>query len=337
MIRIILFGGSFDPIHKGHLEIASAALKQRNADALWFIPTQMSPFKENSTDYHHRFRMIELAVRGKSRMYVSDVEAHLPSPSYTIDTVKALKDKYPHYHFEWLIGSDQLERLNEWKAIDQLRELITFIVYNRSKEALVTDMPIIKGEFLDISSTDIRLGKSTQTPHEVLSYMTRNSLYLKQYLKKRLSQSRYDHILRVLDLAESLALYHGHDIAAVRLAALAHDLCKEDSDADLKQLMLKVYPKYASLHPKIYHAYAAAHEMSKRYYIKDKRILDAIRAHVVGSATHPIAMILFIADKCEAGRNYDSSRLVDLAFQDLTKGFKAVKASSDSFRLRKGN
>lgn len=337
MSRVILFGGSFDPIHKGHIEIAKAALNQRNAKAVWFIPTKMSPFKEDSTVFEHRFKMIQMAISSNDDFYVSDIEATLPSPSYSIDTVKALKKENDGIEFEWLIGSDQLERLNDWKDFDVLEKMVQFIVYNRSNQKLESKYPIIEGSFYDISSTEIRNGISTETFPMVLKYMTEHSLYLKQHLKRRLTQKRYEHVLRVLDLGESLALHHHQDINAVRLAILAHDLCKEDNNDVMKNLMEKVYPKFGHLHPAIYHAFAAAHELSHRYYIKDKRVLKAVRAHVNGESTHPISQIVFIADKCEAGRNYDMSRLVDLAFTNLNLGFKEVKKSAENYRLKRGN
>ncbi len=337
MIRIILFGGSFDPIHKGHIEIAKAALKQRKANALWFIPTKMSPFKENSTPFSHRFKMVEMAVKNMNGIYVSDIEDSLPSPSYSIDTVLKLKQEYPNVEFEWLIGSDQLPRMHEWKSYEQLTKEVRFIVYNRSNEILNTSLPVIEGDFYEISSTEIREGLSTATDKNVLKYMIENTLYMKQLLKRRLSQKRYDHVLRVLDLGESLALHHNVDVNAVRLAILAHDMCKEDDSKQMSELMEKVYPNFKHLHPAIYHAFAAADELSRKYYIKNKKVLNAVRAHVNGESNHPISQIVFIADKCEAGRNYDSKPLVDLAFADLNKGFKAVKKSAENYRLKRGN
>lgn len=336
-MKVILFGGSFDPIHFGHVHIAKAALKQRKADELWFIPTKMSPFKSDSTPFYHRFRMIKLAIKSQKGLYVNDIEEQLPSPSYSIDTIKLLKQQYPNVEFEWLIGSDQLPRLNEWKSIDEINQEVQFIVYNRGADICDTDYPVIKGDFYDISSTDIRLGKSTKTYPAVLSYFTVHSLYLKQRLEATLSQSRFEHIMRVTDLAESLAIAHGIDVNRVRLAALAHDMNKEDSKESLAQLMYKVYPKFESLHPKIYHAFAASHELSHRYYIKDKHVLSAVRNHVLGFAYNDIAKILYIADKCELGRNYDTTPFINAAFDDLNEGFKKVKESAQAYVRAKGN
>lgn len=337
MIRIILFGGSFDPIHNGHLTIAKAALEQRKADALWFVPTKMSPFKDGSTDFNHRYEMIRLAIKNINNMHVSDVEYHLPSPSYTIDTLNELEKRYPNYHFEWLLGSDQLPRIHEWKEIERLQERMTFLVYNRNEGSLETTMPIIHGQFLDISSTAIREGLSTQAPKSVLNYMTHHTLYFKQHLKRRLSPKRFEHVMRVLELGESLALHHNVDVQRVRLAILAHDMCKEDDMDLLSNLMNRVYPNYSHLHPNIYHAFAAAHELSCRYYIKDKAVLDAVRSHVVGSGTHPISKIVYIADKCEHGRNYDTTPFVEMAFEDLNRAYQAVKKSAELYRVKKGN
>lgn len=336
MKKVILFGGSFDPIHNGHLKIAKTALKQRKADELWFVPTKMSPFKEDSTEFFHRYTMIERAISSQKNIYVSDVENHLPAPSYSIDTFRALSIRYPNTTFEWLIGSDQLPRLSEWKDFKILESSVQFIVYRRGEVLEPFDYPEIIGEFLDISSTSIRNGESSQAPASVLKYFTENALYLPQRLRNSLSKKRYEHVIRVTNLAESLALHHNIDVNRVRLAALAHDMHKETSPIYMEILMKKVYPQFASLSPEIYHAFAARHELSTRYYIKDKTVLDAVCSHVIGSSTHPIAKILYIADKCEPGRAFDTSDSVDLAFKDLNLAFKKVKKEAQKYVQSKG-
>ena len=95
MKQIILFGGSFDPVHDGHINMAKKALDQRGADELWFIPTQVSPFKSKSTDFHHRLAMLNFRCAEDSRFKVCDIEGKEAGPSYTIKTVLALEKDYP--------------------------------------------------------------------------------------------------------------------------------------------------------------------------------------------------------------------------------------------------
>ena len=312
------------------------ALKQRSAHEVWFIPTKMSPFKADTIAFEHRYTMLKLATRAISKFRVLDIENTMPLPSYSIDTVRKLQARYPDYTFEWLIGSDQLERLNEWKSFEELSTRLAFVVYARTAAKIDTQYPVIEGDIFAISSTAIRQGKSTQTNPHVLNYMMTHCLYLDSMLGDRLSLKRAQHVQRVSALASMLALRHGIDPKRVELAAKMHDMSKEDDRDVLNNLMQTCYPESSAMHPEIYHAFAAAHELANRYYVKDKAVLNAIRTHVVGSGMHPIAMIVYIADKCEIGRPYDTKPLIDLALCDLQKGFVAVKKNSKNYLKSKG-
>lgn len=335
MSRVILFGGSFDPIHEGHLTMAKHALKQRNADELWFIVSAQNPFKQGSSDFKHRINMVQLMINPYRKMKVLDIEAKMPIPSYSIDTVKVLQTEYPDITFEWLIGSDQLESLHRWKDFECLNQKIQFIVYAREAEDTM-EYPRITGPVMKISSTQIRKGEKTQTAPAVLRYMSENGLYLESILSNRVSLQRFEHVKRVCEVALELATVHSVDLQRMYLAAMMHDLCKEDSKETLTAIMEATYPHKRSLHPAFYHGFAAASELAKRFYIRDKQVLNAIRGHVNGDSTNKIGMILYIADKCERGRGYDSEPYIHLAKQNLNKGFKAVKQAQDAY-LRRPN
>ena len=178
----------------------------------------------------------------------------------------------------------------------------------------------------NISSTAIRQGLQFDTKPSILEYMMRECMYVDEMLKTRLSEIRYQHSLRVVELAKELAIHHKIDLKAVSLAAYMHDYCKENYD--------DIYFEAGDVHQALYHGFAAASFLSKKYYIKDKRVLKAIESHVSGSGTHPLSMILYIADKCERGRNYDSEPLIALAKQDLRKGFKQVKLEAEKYRKK---
>lgn len=337
MRHVILFGGSFDPIHYGHLEIAKAALASRNADELWFIPTKRSPFKTDSTSFDDRKHMIEMMISGLKKMSVNSVESMLPEPSYSIDTVSELKKQYPDYTFDWLIGSDQLPRMHEWKQFDMLKDSVQFIVYNRGTEHLTTDYPIISGSVFPYSSTKIREGKSMATKPSILRYMTEQSLYMQTLNSANLTPNRAEHVFRVVALAQELARAHNVDYEAVTLAAYAHDLKKETDKEDLRMTMQAKAPHHEVLHPAFYHAFAAKYLLTRKYYIKNKHVLQAIEGHVDGHSTNPVGMILYIADKCERGRSWDSEPFIELAKQDLRKGFKALRKYQREFEQAKGN
>lgn len=167
--HVILFGGTFDPPHVGHLVMATVALEQSGADEVWFIPAWVPPHKDSTAvAYEARLKMVKTLVADKEEFVVSRVEEDLRSPSYTVDTVRAFKKNKLHTYFEFLIGSDSLAALSTWERARQLTEEIDFLVavrhgfpftdtYAGAKQNLpqlrakALEMPI-----LDVSSTWLR-------------------------------------------------------------------------------------------------------------------------------------------------------------------------------------
>lgn len=322
MKKIILFGGSFDPVHWGHMAIASAALKQRKADEVWFVLNQNSPFKQKGTSFEDRHKMLEIMLNAYSKHFkICDIDKDLPQPSYAINTVESLAKDYPNYKFDWLIGSDQIEKLDQWHRFDEFKDMVNFIVYKRDDSN--HDYQEIQGKIVDVSSTEIRKGLSTGTHKKILNYMMDKGLYLETMLEERLSKKRLDHTLRVSELAMEIAGVHNLDTSKVYLAAMFHDYCKENYDDAffINESGVEAFS----------HAYAAVSLLAKRYYYKDKEVLRAIYNHVDGKANGKIAQVLFIADKCEPGRNYDASHLIALAKKNLNDGFKAVKEENKKY------
>lgn len=327
MKKIILFGGSFDPIHYGHLNMAQKALKQRRAFELWFIPNLVSPFKSESSSFDHRVKMIEMMISGQSRMKVSRVEETLEKPSYSMNTVDKLKTLYPEYEFEWLIGDDQIEKLHHWYEFDRLKKEVQFIVYQRKQSE--HEFPSVIGDIRNVSSTAIRQGTQFDTKPSILEYFMRHGLYLDEMTNYRLSQKRYEHTCRVCDLALEIGKVHGLDADKIRLAAMMHDYCKEN--------VTDIYYKKLDVPKAFNHGFAAASFLSLKYYVKDKAVLKAISNHVSGLGTHPLSMLLYIADKCERGRGYDSESIIALAKKDLRLGFIKTKEVSNNYRKEAQN
>lgn len=331
MKKVILFGGSFDPVHDGHINMATQALAQRNADELWFIPTQVSPFKSKSSAFHHRFEMLEMRCQENEKFKVLDLEGKEAGPSYTIHTVEILREKHPHLAFEFLIGDDQVKSLHEWKNFERLETMVDFIVYGRLGHD--HPYPVIEGELEDVSSSAIRQGESFKTSPQVLNYLVKEGLYIDELLQHRLSPKRYEHVIRTKDLAMQLGRAHQLNSMQVYLAAMWHDYAKEDKD--LKEYM-EIHMAHRLQEPHaFFHAYVAVHKLSYLYHYHDAQVLDAIAAHVDGSSASKLAMVLYIADKCEPGRNYDSSKLIATSMKDLNQGFKAVKEKQELFLRRK--
>lgn len=132
MRKIGLLGGTFDPVHNGHLIAAEAALEAAKLDEIWFIPTLTPPHKPiPGADSSVRRQMLELAIEGNYAFRIEDIELERTSTSYTIETVIALQGLYPEMMFYWIVGSDMVKDLPNWRRIEQLAELISFIGLER--------------------------------------------------------------------------------------------------------------------------------------------------------------------------------------------------------------
>ena len=173
--RIGIFGGTFNPIHMGHLIMAEEACQQHHLSKILFIPAYIPPHKyvKDLTEAHHRYQMIKAAISGKSKFEVSDLEIMREGKSYTIDTVQEILDHYGKDCEVFLImGADSLNELELWKNIKRLSQLCHFVIVNRpgfntgasarlveiigSNNVLDMERLEIEIDPVGISSTDIR-------------------------------------------------------------------------------------------------------------------------------------------------------------------------------------
>lgn len=167
---ICLLGGSFNPIHVGHLQMARSAQAQCMADEVWFIPAGQ-PWQKANTDLvstTHRLAMAHLAIDGVHSWSVNPIECDRSGPSYTIDTLEALSDRYPHHRFHWIVGSDQLHNLTTWKHWQSLFDYARIGVVDRDQLGAFQVPEALHGHLLkdrlfripmpliQVSSTDIR-------------------------------------------------------------------------------------------------------------------------------------------------------------------------------------
>ena len=192
MKSIGLFFGSFNPIHLGHTQLAEYIFEYSGVDEIWYIVSPRNPLKEQSEliDEHLRFRLIEMATEGKDYLKVSDIEFNMPKPSYTINTLQALSEKYPEDNFILLIGSDNMQIFDQWKDYQTILNEYSILVYPRKDfdyepfEEIYPDMQILEeAPFFEISSTDIReLIKNNQDASQwlhpdVYQFIKENRLY----------------------------------------------------------------------------------------------------------------------------------------------------------------
>ncbi len=183
-----IFGGSFDPVHKGHVSIAGAFLDSGIIDELLVLLTPKPPHKpdQNQASYAHRFEMLKLAFEGADRVRVSDLEQSLPQPSYTLQAIEYLRKNFPGTLFYLCLGEDSLASFHEWHRYRQILESVSLIVARRPGfDGSSIDPEILERTIfvdhtpVDISSTQIRSGKvSKETlPGKVVQYIRRHHLY----------------------------------------------------------------------------------------------------------------------------------------------------------------
>jgi nicotinate-nucleotide adenylyltransferase len=187
-----LLGGSFDPIHSGHLIIAYDAMESLGLDEVFFIPAAQAPLKLNSpaATVEQRKDMVERAIDTEPAFRLLDYELQNPTEtSYTIDTVRQIQDNFQDREFIWILGMDQFEKLPHWKDIEDLCELVEFAVLARKGTPFIPPkirnivFHVVSGHPIAISSTEIRERCQRQLPvhpflpNQVHQYILQNHLY----------------------------------------------------------------------------------------------------------------------------------------------------------------
>lgn len=141
-MKIGIYGGTFDPFHRGHLETALAARDTMQWDRILFVPAFVQPFKQDRTfaSPYHRFAMVAAATLDRGFMFVSPVELERGRVSYTVETLEELRAQHPGDTLDWVIGDDNLARLHDWKSPDRLFELANFAVLVRNGREVPDDL-----------------------------------------------------------------------------------------------------------------------------------------------------------------------------------------------------
>lgn len=352
MQKIGIMGGTFDPIHTGHMIMAQVAQVACGLNKVIFIPSACPPHKQdkNVTDADERLEMVQLAISGNDTFVASDIEMKRKGPSYSIDTVRELKQKYPEADFYFIIGMDSLLDLYKWHCPEELLKECKFIVCNRPGYNFKDASPELKKLLtiysdsymrldsvnIEISSTNIReriangLPYQYMLPAKVYEFLNKHNLYgatvgsLLVDLHTHLSEERYEHTLSVADVAVELAdLYHV-DPEKARLAALLHDNAKNTKNPctllsrclieDKKAYQLTVNDF------SILHAFAGVGRALALYPAlleDDIEIQNAIRFHTTGRMEMtPLEQIIYIADFIDPKREEFPERSVafEMAF-----------------------
>ncbi|WP_026996514.1 nicotinate (nicotinamide) nucleotide adenylyltransferase [Flectobacillus major] len=189
-MNIGLFFGSFNPIHTGHLIVANVMATTTDLEQIWFVVSPQNPFKKNKSLLHEfdRLDMVEKAILDNNLFRASDIEFSMPKPSYTIDTLIRLQEKYPQHSFKLIIGGDNLAQFPNWKNADKILEYFGLYVYPRPHSAptdLVNhpNVKLVNAPSLDISATFIRECLKNEhsikymVPEAVEEYIIRKKFY----------------------------------------------------------------------------------------------------------------------------------------------------------------
>ena len=312
-MRMGIMGGTLDPVHNGHLEIAQAVRRELGLDGVLLLPAGDPPHKNRETDKWDRLEMARRAAAVCPGLSVSDMEVFREGTTFTVDTLTELSEAHPQTEWVYIIGADTLNVLESWRRFGRVAELCEFAAVGRpgvdgSKaqrhaERLRRDfgakITILNVNGPDVSSTEIRQrvaeGSSIgeMVPEGVAAYIRERGLYLcampwqtlEQQLAQKLKPGRYLHTLGVAETARRLADRYGVDPMRARLAGMLHDCAKWMAYGDMVALVRKYVPDADEEEigtEAVLHAPAGAVVAWREYGVRDREILSAIRKHTLG-------------------------------------------------------
>lgn len=342
---IAIMGGTFDPIHYGHLVAAEAVWSKFDVDRVIFIPSGNPPHKDESTVSHneHRYLMTVLSTMDNPNFYISRMEMDRKGKTYTIDTIydirKLCGDSVTIY---FITGADALHEILTWKDATTLLSICNFIAVTRpgyDKETLSSQIKEMSEKYksnlyflevpaLAISSTDIRervkkkLSIKYLLPESVNNYIEKYSLYkqaftegaeveyiskIERKVKDQLSEKRFKHTKCVVDQAVKLALHYGCDEKKAYLGSVLHDYAKEFKAEDVDKYFEKYNIQLDKNKDKdILHGFIAYEIAKDEFNITDQDVLNSIKYHSTARENMSLLeKIVFVSDKIEASRNYD--------------------------------
>lgn len=188
-MNIGLYFGSFNPVHIGHLIIANHVINNTELQQVWFVVSPQNPLKPSSSllNEYHRFYLIQSAIEGENNLKASNIEFRLPRPSYTVDTLTYLKEKYPQHQYAIIMGSDSFCNLLKWKNYEVIINNYPVYIYERPgfaiENTLKANIHILQAPLIQLSSTHIRelikKGKSIRyiVPDIVKDIIEKNNYY----------------------------------------------------------------------------------------------------------------------------------------------------------------
>ena len=343
-MRVLIFGGSFDPPHRGHAALLLAAANKIRPDKILVVPAYQAPLKDSpqaSSDARLAMTGLgildQLPLKWRKISRIDAREARARRRVFTVETLAAVKPGELHF----VCGQDSAMSFPKWKDTASLKSLAAW--WYGSRPGIAGRPPAhfrrIPGQFPSISSTEIRsrLALDQDCSKELLpavsAFIDRNRLYGKGVLaslKSTLSPNRYEHTLNVAALAESLARRWGADPVKARLAGLLHDAGRRYSPremsayAERRRLEVPERAAILELSPMLLHAHISEDLARREFGISDPEVLRAIKRHTLGDRRLGLLdRILYVADACSLDRGHASAPSTRaLAFSDLDAALK---------------
>lgn len=347
-MKIGIYGGSFDPPHIEHINIAKNAIKELGLDKLVVVPARLPPHKPNSVllDGNRRKEMLEIAFSKEileGKIEISDFELSSQERSYTYLTIERFKSVYKDAELFFLVGTDMLEDFPTWKNPLSILESAKLFVTSREGEDLEKAKTLFNQSFIGfndslifaryvgkkISSTDVRnrllLGLSVEGKLDagVIKYIEDCGIYKGDakaaFVRKSLPISRLTHTLGVMNLAKTYAKRLKIDENKAVLAAMLHDVAKYLDPNDYEKFTMPCgVPK------SVVHQFLGAYIAENVLGVTDRDVINAVKYHTTGRKNMSVLeKIVFIADLLEEGRTYDEAPLLRKAVDnDFFEGFK---------------
>lgn len=348
-MEILVFGGTFDPPHRGHAALLRAAAKRIKPDRVLIVPAFQAPLKgAPQARAADRLAMIKLGLvpklpkRYRKRTVIELSELSSRRRVYTVDTLKRLRKLNATARLHFAVGLDGAAAFSSWKNPGQLKRLSRWWTAMRpgQRKSPPAFFNILRAKMPAICSTAVRRSLALNEPLSkelapaVSKYIRRHGLYgLKTIaeLERMLKPRRFEHVQAVARLADALARRWGQDPQKALLAALLHD-CGRSVPADQMPAQARKHrvavPAFAQIerrNPTLLHAYLSADIARRRFKVQDPAVLGAISKHTLGAARmSALDRLLYVADSCSEDRRYRGvARLRKLAFRDLDEAFCA--------------
>ncbi len=333
-----IFGGTFNPFHIGHYEILSALCGSSPVKKVLLTPDRIPPHKEcefMAAD-SERIKMCEIVCNEFEKAELCLLEFERDGKSYTVDTVKELKNRNPYENYAVVCGGDMLSTLNTWHNYKELFTLCTFIAFKRAGDksflenvekmrSLGAEILVFDNTITEISSTELRSRIARKMlPEKIFKYIMDEGVYLnknipdyseyKKLLKSRLSEKRYFHSLCVADEAYRLAVKYGADCNKAYLAGLLHDVTKNSPEIEHLNIfetfgiILSDIEKGAK---KLWHAISGSAYIKFILNIADDEIYNAIRYHTTAkSDISLLSKVIYLADFTSADRDFEDVEVI---------------------------